>query len=407
MKGISKKRVIQALLIAFVIVVTIYASLGIYGFSIVSSYDAKVYPNVYIDNYDVSNLTNEKLKDYIENISNEVNSSKVVFQVNNKEYEYELEKVGITLNKEQLKKEMLQYKDDLDYLEKLKKIVLKEKKVFSFELQYNENDIIVFLEELKNKVDTKKTQGKLVMGKDRNLAYQKGVASFNLDISKSLSIIKDKLDTILSNNKMTLEGSSTNPDYDILSTINTKISTYSTKFDNKVSRGQNISNAAKSLDGVILQPGAIFSFYKYAGSYTKKGYVYYLGVLGNGVCQVASTMYNVELLAGLETIERYSHAEQMVYVKGGLDATVSERAGKSRLDFKFKNTLDYPIYISAYTNGGTLTIEFWSNDKALNGKTYKTESQKIGYKGYKTYLLTYKDGKQISKKYIATTWYPK
>ena len=42
MKGISKKRVIQALLIAFVIVVTIYTSLGIYGFSIVSSYDAKV-----------------------------------------------------------------------------------------------------------------------------------------------------------------------------------------------------------------------------------------------------------------------------------------------------------------------------------------------------------------------------
>ena len=82
-------------------------------------------------------------------------------------------------------------------------------------------------------------------------------------------------------------------------------------------------------------------------------------------------------------------------------------AGKNRLDFKFKNTLSYPIYISAYTKGGTLTIEFWSNDKALNGKTYKTQSQKIGYKGYKTYLLTYKGGKQISKDYIDTTWYPK
>lgn len=407
MKGITKKKVIQAVLIAFVIVVAIYASLGIYGFSIVSRYEDKIYPNVYINNYDVSNLTEEKLKDYIDYISKEINTSKVILQVNNKEYECELQKVGITLDKEQLKKEILEYKDNLEYLEKLKKIILNEKKVFSFKLDYNENVINSFLNELKSKVDTKKEQGKLVMGKDRKLSYQKGIPSFSLDIEKSFAVIKNSIKTILSNNKIVLVGTLEKVEYDVLSTINTKISTYSTKFDNKVSRGKNISNAAKSLDGVILQPGAIFSFYKYAGSYTKKGYVYYNGVLGNGVCQVASTMYNVELLAGLQTIERYSHADQMVYVKGGLDATVSERAGKSRLDFKFKNTLDYPIYISAYTSGGTLTIEFWSNDKALEGKSYKTESQKIGYRGYKTYLVTYKDGKQISKKYIATTWYIK
>ena len=65
--------------------------------------------------------------------------------------------------------------------------------------------------------------------------------------------------------------------------------------------------------------------------------------MGNGVCQVASTIYNVSLLAGLPTVERYSHERQMVYVKGGLDATVSERAGKCRLDFRFKNNLAFPI----------------------------------------------------------------
>jgi len=402
-----KNKIFKGILIVLIIITIVYISICIYSFSVVSKYDNKTYPNVYVKEYNISNLTNDKLNDYIEFISNEINKSKLILEVNGKEYEYEIETIGITLDKEKLKKEVLDYNNKSDYLKKLKKIVSKEKKEFSYTLTYKDEKITTFLKELKNKVDTKKTQGKLIMGSDRKLTYKKGNNSFELDIERSTSIIKNNINNIFSNNKLTLTGTSSVPNYDELSTINTKISSYSTKFDNKVSRGKNISNAAKKLDGVILKSGDIFSFYKYAGSYTSKGYVYYNGVLGNGVCQVASTMYNVELLAGLKTIERYAHADQMIYVKGGLDATVSERAGKSRLDFKFKNTLSYPIYISAYTNGGTLTIDFWSNDKALDGKTYKTESEKIGYKGYKTYLLTYKDGKQISKKYIATTWYPK
>ena len=151
----------------------------------------------------------------------------------------------------------------------------------------------------------------------------------------------------------------------------------------------------------------MFSFYKFAGPYTKKGYIYYDGVIGNGVCQVATTIYNVELLAGLKTVERYSHAYKMVYVDGGLDATVASTNKASKVDFKFKNTYKYPIYISAFTNKGKLTIEFWSNDKAKNGNEYKTKSVKIAPKGYKTYLVTYKNGKQVSEDFIATTWYPK
>ena len=65
----------------------------------------------------------------------------------------------------------------------------------------------------------------------------------------------------------------------------------------------------------------------------------------------------------------------------------------------------YPIYIKAYANGGEAHVEFWSNSNAKEGKTYSTESVQIGARGYKTFLHTYKDGVEIDKSEIATTWY--
>ena len=74
------------------------------------------------------------------------------------------------------------------------------------------------------------------------------------------------------------------------------------------------------------------------------------------------------------------------------------------MDFQFRNTYKYPIYIKAYAVGGTAHVEFWSNSKAKEGKTYSTESVKIGHRGYTTYLTTYQDGKFLKKDKFATTW---
>lgn len=131
-------------------------------------------------------------------------------------------------------------------------------------------------------------------------------------------------------------------------------------------------------------------------------------VIGNGVCQVATTIYNTAFTAGVKIVDRNQHEAKSTYVDGGLDATVASGIyGESKVDFKFKNTLAYPIYVSAYSKNKKIIVDFWSNDKATGGKTYKTESVKIGYKGYKTYLHVYKNGKEIDKHLIATSWYSK
>ena len=149
----------------------------------------------------------------------------------------------------------------------------------------------------------------------------------------------------------------------------------------------------------------VFSFFKNVGPYIgSNGFVFYDGVLGNGVCQVATTLYNAELLAGLTTIERYNHGQKSKYVNGGLDATVAVTRGYVT-DFRFRNDYDYPIYISAFVEGNKLTVEMWSSENAKAGNEYKTESVKLGYGAYKAYRHVYKDDQLIKTENLGTSYY--
>ena len=97
-------------------------------------------------------------------------------------------------------------------------------------------------------------------------------------------------------------------------------------------------------------PGEIFSYNATVGERTSSaGFmtaaVYAGGKvvdgIGGGICQVSSTIYNAALLANLEIVERDNHAFNPGYVPVSRDATVSWGS----LDFKFKNTRNYPIKI--------------------------------------------------------------
>lgn len=407
MKKLNAKSVVTIIVVSALLVVIIYLSLFIYFYKSISKYSDRVYPNVFIRDKDVSTMNKQDLDKTILEIQNNIESQKITFTESDNKYEYSFKDVGISINKDKLSNEVLSYSHNSNYFEKIDIVFNNHKKVFNYKFDYVKDSVYKFLNNLKSKIDRKASNGKLVMDSKRNLTYKKAISSFELNVDETYEEIVKALNTSSDKYEVKLRGKQQKGVESDLQVINTKVSSFTTKFNDKVSRAKNLQNAAKNLDGVILKPGEIFSFYKFAGPYNKKGYVYYDGVMGNGVCQVASTIYNTQLLAGLKTIERYPHAYKMVYVKGGLDATVAANSRGSTVNFRFKNTYKYPIYISAYVNGGSLTIEFWSNDKAKEGKTYETESVQIAPKGYKTYLITYKDGKKISRDYLTTTWYPK
>ena len=127
---------------------------------------------------------------------------------------------------------------------------------------------------------------------------------------------------------------------------------YTTLIDRSVNRTINVTLSCQAIDGLILQPGQVFSFNETSGPRTQeRGYQVapiFVGKKvvpgrGGGVCQTSSTLYNSVLEAGLEVVERHPHSLPVAYVAAGRDATVSWEGA----DLKFRNNLDVPIKILA------------------------------------------------------------
>ncbi len=140
------------------------------------------------------------------------------------------------------------------------------------------------------------------------------------------------------------------------------LSTYSTSYGGSTwNRCQNIARAASLISGTVVAPGEVFSFNDTVGHrtvengfYTAKEYINGESVdgIGGGTCQVSSTLYSAVLYADMGIVERLNHMMTVGYIPLGQDATVADGG----VDFRFRNTSDYPIKISAYTSGSSVVI---------------------------------------------------
>lgn len=89
-----------------------------------------------------------------------------------------------------------------------------------------------------------------------------------------------------------------------------ELGAFSTWFNaGDINRSHNLYLATASINGAVLDPGEVFSFYRRVGErVSEAGYRDALVIVGNkfepglggGVCQVSSTLYNAVLLAGLQ-----------------------------------------------------------------------------------------------------------
>lgn len=110
--------------------------------------------------------------------------------------------------------------------------------------------------------------------------------------------------------------------------------------------------------------------------------------------------------SNIRSVERYNHMMQVGYAEPGLDATVSW----GDLDYKFKNTYDFPIYIEGIGGNGTITFNIYGDPNALGGKTYELKSEPLGNDEEgnikaKSYQVTYQNGNEINRELIATDSY--
>lgn len=128
----------------------------------------------------------------------------------------------------------------------------------------------------------------------------------------------------------------------------------------------NAARAAQDLDGALIPAGGVFSFNERVGARDHvKGYLpapiinhrgYLADVAGGGICQLATTIYNAALDAGMEIVERHPHSRAVGYVPPGRDATILTW----RKDLKLRNPHAVPLLLRVRVAGDRLTAGFWS-----------------------------------------------
>ena len=152
-------------------------------------------------------------------------------------------------------------------------------------------------------------------------------------------------------------------------------------------RRTNIARAAENMNGRVFYPGETISALDLYGAVTtENGYAEAPGynqgkvenVVGGGVCQVTTTLYNAVLHAELDVTYRKNHSMMVNYVYPGMDAMVSPQ---DNADFTFVNSSNYPIYIEAYITGDRICINIWGVEQRAENRSvrFRTEILSISW----------------------------
>lgn len=408
-----KKNKILVFSICVLFLIFCFVGYKLYDYNnLTKEYDNKVLPGVYLDEVNLSGSNLDEVKNIVSSETSKIKNGTVTIKNVNGEARYTYEQMGISINSKEVYDEIKNYNDNLSFIDKVR--IIKNNKVnktFYLKATYNEDDINNFISTLENDLNTTRKDEGLVIDENHNVYYEKGVNGFTLDKESTKIMIIEALNNLQENMVIEVDGSidKMKAGNEALSTINKKISSYTTYFLNKGNRGHNINLASTKLNGTILMPGDVFSYLERVGPYSSSnGYLpapIYLNsevstANGGGVCQLATTLYMTQLKAGLETVERRNHTFAPNYVPKGLDATVYS----TTTDYKFKNNYDYPIYITSYINGNYLTVDIWTNDAALGGKTFEPYSV-YSNGAYLSYLKTIENGVVTNIKYLGKSVY--
>jgi vancomycin resistance protein YoaR len=125
----------------------------------------------------------------------------------------------------------------------------------------------------------------------------------------------------------------------------------------------NLRLAAESLDGTLLLPGRVFSFWMQIGRANKRrGYVKgrmlqqgcMIPAVGGGLCQLSNALYDVALQTGCEIVERHAHSRVVPgsAAAHGRDATVAW----NYVDLRFR--APQRLVIRAHVTGENLVVSF-------------------------------------------------
>jgi len=344
-----------------------------------NQYENRYYDNVTISGTDVGNLSldqayNLVLQDYLTPIL----ESELSFTLKGDLTKYPLKNFIIASNLKEILKVAYEYPNTLNFQKKLELLSGRSPASFEVDFTYNEKAVWDLVNSLAEENNTFSQNATITIDSRGNKIITSHQNAYTLDTTTLantiLTLVNTHTTTTLNLEDYLLETPpSTTLEY--LEAIDTLVASYSTEFRTGTGNATNIILASQAINGTLLEPGNTFSFNTIVGDTTPdKGYTYAPVIansklvqgIGGGICQVSSTLYNSILMLGLSPSERRSHSMPSNYVPLGQDATIDW----GTIDFKFENTLDYPLYIASYTENGILYVDLYSNHSVKN-TTYK------------------------------------
>lgn len=422
------------------------AGFSAYTFSLkkeVSKWDNKIYPGVRVNGLDLSGKTaSEAIKLLNSKFSDSINNKKLSVKALDQIFELSYSKLQPEFNVEETVNNALHEGKNLSVFGKSDAIKNGINKDLPLSFKYDESKVQSFIKDIESKINKD--------AKDATIKISNGTINITNDSigyrvnSKELDkLIKDSINGNVSEDKQIdapIEKIEPKVSKAALSKIDGRISTFSTNFSTSTpERATNVTLATNFINGKLLMPGDLFSYNGAVGERSiARGFkdaAIFVGDkveqgVGGGICQVSTTLYRAAMRAGIKSVERYNHTMPTSYSPVGLDATVVWGA----LDYKFKNTYDFPIYIEAYTSNRNVIVNIYGNVAGLQGKSYElfadvvekyeptitkvndptilegqTQWDKKPVTGYKvkSYLVTYKNGVEIARENIATDIYKK
>lgn len=400
-----------------------------------------IYEGIVISGLDVGGLTLEDAKSVIEeHINNEVLDNSITGLYKEEEFLLKYRDIDYESNYEEVLRDAYNKFKNGSTWQRYNKIkqLIKDELHYTLNYKYNENKIDEFLTSIKNDFNIQ-AKNAIIHRKNNEFIIEEEVVGTELDIEKTkvnlIEALKDDKD------KFEIVVNEIVPEYtkEYYSNIKDALGEYYTEFNpNAIGRTENLRLASSKINGSVIVPGEVYHTHDIISPITldngyNKAPIIISGKVedgvGGGVCQVSSTLYNAVLYSELEVVERLNHSMPVTYTEMARDATMSG----DYIDFKFKNSTDYPIYIESYLKGNRLyvtihgfeerdptrTIDFESvivkrispppekvikDDTLAYGKRIVEKKAIYGYKT-KLYKLIYKNGKFVEKELVNSSYY--
>lgn len=186
----------------------------------------------------------------------------------------------------------------------------------------------------------------------------------------------------------------------------------------QVNKKTNLQIAASKINGLIIHPGEIFSFWYLVGYPTsKKGYKEGLVIsrhgltrdVGGGLCQLANMIHYLVLNSPLEDVELHHHSDALFpderrRVPFGTGTSVFY----NYLDYRFKNNTDVDVQLLLWVDDDVLCGELRSEKEFPYRYKLEEENHHFKKEGNKYYRISQvykitidkKTNKEINKELI-------